>query len=193
MLVFGTAGLVTVRFSNPRLRGLGWLAGAFAAGGIGALLLLLESRSSSLLAGTASDLTVLLAFVLLHCAVLDLLEHSRRVPGFGLWLMGLEGLAHALMGLTSASGQMRIVVIGLVMAAQVTQTAVVLVQRMRYGMRAAMWFNAGILACFAALNVSRSVAVMSGVMRTHVLPILQTVTFLEYLARRLAWRSDFSG
>lgn len=181
-----------MRLSNPRLRGLGWLAGAFGAGGIGALLLLVESRlSSSLLAGTASDLAALLAFVLLHCAVLELLEHRYRVPGFGLWLMGVEVLAHVWMGLISASGQARIAVIGLVMAAQVTQTAVVLVRRTRYGMRAAMWFNACLLASFAALNVTRSVVVMSGIMRVHALATLQMVTFLEYLAAALGLAFGF--
>ncbi len=189
--MFGTAGLITVRVSNPRLHGLGWLAGAFAAGGTGALLLLSEGHLSPALNGACSDLAILLAFVLLQCAVLELLEHRYRVPGFGLWLMGVEGLAHVLMDLTSASGQMRIVAMGLVMGAQVTQTAVLLLRRLRYGMRASMWFNAGILVCFAVLNLLRSLAVMVGVRRSETFATLETVTYVGYIAAALGLAFGF--
>ncbi len=191
LLVFGTAGMVTVRLSNPRLHGLGWMAGAFAAGGVGAALLLMEPHFASHLPGAGSDLAVLLAFVLLQCAVLELLEERHRVPGFGLWLLGLEVLAQLWMCLSSAPGRMHIVVIGFMMAAQGVQTAMQLVRQQRPGMRASMLFNAGILVCYAVLNVLRSLIVVVELRRTYLFGPIEVATYVGYVAAALGLAFGF--
>ncbi len=191
LLIFGTVGLVTVRLSNPRLRGLGWLGGSFACGGTGALLLLLRSHVSRLLSGSGSDLLVLLAFVLLHCAVLELLDEVSPIPWVGLSLLGAEALAHVTMGLFSASGSIRVAVLGVLVAAQGLQTAVLLVQRARYGLRASMWFNAGILTAFALLNLFRSAAVFSAGVAAEFVTQVETATFIAYIAAALGLAFGF--
>ena len=191
LLAFGTVGLLTVRLSNPRLRGLGWLGGAFASGGTGALLLLLTPRLPQLLSGPMSDLLILLALVLLHCAVLELLDEVSPVPWLGLSLLGAEAFAHLGMALTSQSGTVRIAVLSILVATQVLQTAILLVQRARYGLRASMWFNAGILVCFAMLNLFRSGAALTAGTSDKVLVAIETTTFVAYVAAALGLAFGF--
>jgi hypothetical protein len=45
-LARGSAGLPIVRLTNPRLKGLDWLGGSFAAGSAGAILLSIQQRRS---------------------------------------------------------------------------------------------------------------------------------------------------
>ena len=191
LLLFGTAGLVLVRLSNPRLRGLGSLGGAFASGGTGALLLLLNHRVPDFLSGPCSDVAVLLAFVLLHRAVLDLLEEAPGLPRFGLILLGMEALAHVATFTLHSSGRVRVAVLGCLVTMQCLQTALLLIRRSRYGIRASMWFNAGILISFGVLNLIRSGAMLIGSLRASVLSPIETATFLAYIAAALGLAFGF--
>ena len=191
LLLFGTAGLLTVRLSNPRLRGLGFLGGAFAAGGTGALLSLLQARVPAMLSGPCSDIAVLLAFVLLHCAVLELLDDTPSFPRLGSVLLVLEALAHAAMALVPGSGRLRVSVVGVLVAAQAVQTALLLLRRARYGLRASMWFNAGILMCFGALNLVCSGTILLGRPRSSLILPVETVTLLTYIAAALGLAFGF--
>ena len=191
LLLFGTAGLLTVRFSNPRLLGLGFLGGAFASGGTGGLLLLLDRRVPALLSGPCSDVTVLLAFVLLHCAVIELLDEEFRLPRLGMALLGIEALAHIPISLSPTSGRWRVAIVGLLVAAQTAQTALLLLRRARFGMRAAMYFNASILLCFGTLNVVRGGVVLVGGLGYDGLLRLETGTFLAYIAAALGLAFGF--
>lgn len=191
LLGLGTIGLLTVRLCNPRLRGLGWLGAAFASGGVGALLLLLTGRLPSLLSGALSDLLVLLSLVLLHCAVLELLDEVSPVPWLGLSLLGAEALAHLGMAFTSRSGSVRVAVLSLLVAVQVLQTALLLVQRARYGLRASMWFNAGILVCFAMLNLFRSGVALTSGTSNRAFTTIETTTFVAYVAAALGLAFGF--
>ena len=185
LLVLGTACLVTVRLANPRLRGLGWLGGGFAAGGAGALLLLQTGRVSPFVSGPCSDMAILLAFVLVHAAALDLMQDKSRMPWFGAGLLAAEAATQVFLTLTHGSGRVRVVMIGLLVGAQVLQTFGLLARRARVGMRASVWFTAMVLAGFGAMNLLCSVMFAFDFVSPVVSHQIEIISFVGYIASAL--------
>lgn len=185
LLTFGTIGLLTVRISNPRLRGLGWLGGALASGGTGALLLLLAGRVPSFLAGPCSEMGILLAFVLLQSAVLELMRERSRTPWLGLGLLGVEAVTQVCLVWVHDSLRIRIVALSLLVSVQVFETSVLLGRRAKVGMRASVWFSAGILACFGVVNGFRGAVYGLGLETYARLRWLEMVVFVGYLTAAL--------
>jgi diguanylate cyclase (GGDEF)-like protein len=153
--------MLVVRAISPRLLGLGWLGAAFAAGGSGAALLFSAGRLPALFSVAAADVLVLSAFVLLHTAVLELLE-VRRFTWFGLLLLAVQAaadLAHIYGGF---SGRNRVVLAGLLIAIQAGRTALVLFGNARRGIKAPAYFSAALLLGLATVNLVRSLELLWG-------------------------------
>jgi diguanylate cyclase (GGDEF)-like protein len=182
LLVCGCCGLITVRLTNPRLLGLGWLGGSFAAGGLGAILLLLNHRVSPLLTIGFADLLILASFVLLHVAVLELLE-SISLPRLGLILLALQAGVDIFVLYGGSRVRIRVVVVGLLIALQALQTAHTLLRKLSGPLRIPGRFNAALLLLFAAFNLLRSAAEALGVLRSPALSLeVEGATFILFLA-----------
>ena len=183
VLLCGAAGLLAVRLSNPLLRGLGWVGGAFAAGGVGALVLLcvpkIPLNASLALAGTL----VLLLFVLLHVAVLEMLERKSLFPKVGAALLGLQGLMYTYMFLVQFTPRLRAVATGLLIGAQAAQTASTMLRQTTRETRIPARFTAAILFVFSGLVTLRAVLLTFGVIgNTSFSHDLLAVTVMIYIA-----------
>jgi hypothetical protein len=93
LLCCGCIGLVIVRLSNPFLKGLGCLGAMFASGAAGAAFLAIGSESSSDLPVLAADTLILLAFVLLHICLQQVMDCKVRLPRLGSTLLILQFFA----------------------------------------------------------------------------------------------------
>jgi diguanylate cyclase (GGDEF)-like protein len=164
VLACGSAGLLMVRFDNPRLLGLGWLGAALGAGGTGALMLLLDARQVPLLAILIADVLILASFVLLNLAVMEVVGVTR-VPALSLLLLGMQAGADLLHMYGHASGQFRVTVVGVLIAAQTIQTVVLLLRRAAPAVRSPARFISAILIGFVAWNLLRSAAVSTGLLK----------------------------
>ena len=183
VLACGSVGLLVVRLTNPLLRGLGWLGAAFVCGCVGAGLLLLDGQVSGALSIGAADVFVLLAFVLLHVGVLELDEADSLMPSFGMILLPLQIAADLSVLLGDSGGSFRVTVVGLLVAAQVGQTAFVLMRLGKRKIRVPARFSAAILFGFALFNLARSFAVACGFLKDrHLLYEVRIVAFSIYLA-----------
>ena len=155
VLAGGSAALLVVRVTSPRLRGTGWLSSAFAAGSLGAGLLLV--RGIPALNLFAADLALLLSFVLLHVAVLTLIENPSIQFWHGGVLIAAQLVVDALEFGHMVPGRIRIVSIGVLIAVQCTSTAAILWREARPRIHTPAAFSAVLLIFFAALNLFRSV------------------------------------
>ncbi|CAN5630995.1 hypothetical protein BH10ACI4_BH10ACI4_29940 [soil metagenome] len=183
LLACGSAGLLMVRLTNPRLGGLGWLGGAFASGGIGAVLLLTSDRTSPLVGMVLADAFILFSFILLHIAVLELEEESPTLPRLGVVLFALQAATDLYLIYESVVPLLRLEVVGLVIAIQVGQTAVRLLRLNRRANRPAVWFSAGILFCFMAFNLIRSLlAAFGGSQGRQFVHNTSTLIYAVYVA-----------
>jgi diguanylate cyclase (GGDEF)-like protein len=182
LLACGCCGLLTVRLTNPRLLGLGWLGGSFAAGGLGAILLLLYQRISPLFTIVLADVLILASFVLLHFAVLELLEIAFRAQ-FGILLLALQACTGLFVVYGGSRLRVRIVMVGLLIAAQALQTAYTLLRKLSGPLLIPGRFNAALLFLFAAFNLLRSFAQALGFLRNRTLALeVQGATFILFLA-----------
>jgi diguanylate cyclase (GGDEF)-like protein len=179
-------GLLIVRFSNPLLRGLGWLGAAFAAAAAGSLLLACHGHLSALASIALADVLVLASFVLLNVAVLELSENVPLFPTFGVALLILQAAADLTMIYTPGSfntSGFRILVAGLLIAAICAQIAWDLLRMARRTIRSAAWFTAILLIAFMFYNVIRALAIGLGVLRQPAaLYREETITFGLFIA-----------
>jgi len=196
ILACGCAGLLMVRFDNPRLLGLGWLGAALGTGGTGALLLILNGLISPLLFILLADVLVLAAFVLMHVAVLEVVA-LRRVPVTGLLLLGLQALADLYVIYGHSSAYFRLTVIGLLIAAQAAQTVLLLLRQADAGIRSPARFISVVLGGFIAWNLLRSFATATGLLAHRTVagrPLsfqVQALTYVLYLAVALGLAFGF--
>ncbi len=155
LLACGSGSLLVVRVASPRLRGVGLLSAAFAIGSLGAGLLL-APPTLPMLSVLGSDLSLLLSFVLLHVAVLGLVEDSDFAFWRGGLLLGVQALVDAFV-VTGALGlRTRIVCISMLIAVQGISTAAVLWRLARRQVRAPALFSSLLLVGFAAVNLVRA-------------------------------------
>ncbi len=180
VLGFSCALPLLVRMNNPRLLGLGWMGGALAAGGSGSVLLYAGDRVPELLSIVLADELVLLSFVLLHCAVLEITEERIR-PILGLVLIAIQVLFGFLRVSNGIGLRGRITVAGLLIAVQSAQSGLLLLRRLRRGSRAPSYFCAGFLFVFAAMNIARSAAeAMNRLRSPEVFARVEALTFVLF-------------
>jgi diguanylate cyclase (GGDEF)-like protein len=164
----GSAGLLMVRLSNPRLLGLGWLGTALGAGGTGALLLLINPQHIPMLSILLADVLVLAAFVLLNLAVMEVIA-LPGVPAVSLLLLALQASADLFTIYGHGTAQFRITVVGLLIAVQTTQTVLLLRRRTAPGVRSPARAISVVLIGFIAWNLLRSAAIGTGLLRNRTL------------------------
>lgn len=184
LLVCGSGGLLVVRLSNPRLKGLEWLGAAFASGGMGALLLTLSSRIPRFFGDVLSDGLILSSFVLLHVAILDIRGGRSRWPKLGITLIAIQIITYSWITFVHPIARGRIVLFGIIVSIQLGQTALLLIRGTRRDGRLPALFMATLLAVLIAVNLSRSAALLL-LGRYHTpgsTGTLQTFTFLVFIA-----------
>lgn len=159
----GSIGLFIVRASNQRLRGLGWLGAAFAFGFAGAVALSMRS-AVPMISVFAADLGVLMAFVLLHVAAMELMTQRHLVPWTGLVLLTAMTVVDMLWVTGSIPVWARMSSISLLVAAQCTMSARLLWHAARRYERAPAMFCALILSAFTLFNILRAVAAAAGLL-----------------------------
>lgn len=155
LLACGSGALLIVHKVSPRLRGVGLLSIAFATGSLGAGLLLAPS-SIPVLSVLGVDVGLLLSFILLHVAVLRLVEETDVPFWHGGLLLGAQAIVDgfAMSGAVGFRG--RVISISLLIALQSFATAVVLWRLARRQVRAPAVFNSVTLVLFGCFNVLRA-------------------------------------
>jgi diguanylate cyclase (GGDEF)-like protein len=155
LMACGSGGLMVVRLSNPRLRGLNWLGATFASGGMGALLLALFDQVPRFFSVVLSDLLVLLSFVLLHIAILDLRRAPSLWPKLGLTLVPIQFTACYWFTFVQQHLRIRLAIFCVALSLQLGQTVLLLVRGARRGTRLPAWFMSAILSFLIATSLSR--------------------------------------
>jgi diguanylate cyclase (GGDEF)-like protein len=163
----GCAGLLLVRFDNPRLLGLGWLGAALGTGGTGALTLLVDPRRAPLISILLADLLVLSSFVLLNLAVMEVVKVTG-VPAFPLLLLSLQAVFDLFMIFGRGSQQLRVTVVGVLIAAQTARTVLLLLRRAALAVRSPARFISVLLIGFIAWNLLRSVITAIGLLTNRI-------------------------
>lgn len=163
MLALGSIGLFLVRRSNHRLRGLGWLGGAFACGFFAAFALSFPGKPP-VLEVLGSDVAVMLAFALLHVGVMELMTARQLVPFGSMVLVTIMAIIDMLRLNGLVSGRVRIVSISLMVAVQCGMSARLLWGAARRAERGPAIFCSSILTFFAAYNLLRAGIVEAGLM-----------------------------
>jgi diguanylate cyclase (GGDEF)-like protein len=152
LLGIGSGALFLARWSNPYLKGLGWLGAAFAVGCTGALLLFLVPHPRVIVA-FFSDSFMLLAFTLLHGAFLASIGAPGNRMRFGLTLQAVLVLCFTVMLLRGI--HFRVECISTLIALQTLHTLITILRNMRKGIRLPLWFCSVILTFFSLLNFFR--------------------------------------
>ncbi len=160
LLCCGCVGMLIVRFSNPVLRGLGWLGGSFAAGAAGAAILAFSDGPLADSYVLAADTLILLGFVLLQICILELTESVSLVPRLGIALLTIQFLSFAVYHYIHRVNPYSIVTFGILVALQALQAANTLKKSLRPGMLAPSWLSIAILVIFAVFNFFRSGAIL---------------------------------
>lgn len=189
VLACGSLALLIVCLVSPKLRGMGWLSGAFASGAAGAGLLLLSSWP--LLSVLGADIALLLSFVLLHVAVLRLI-HDSSVPFWhGGVLLGLQAIVDVLRLTGPVHTRGRIISISILVALQCFATATVLWHLAQRRVRAPAIFSAVLLITFGIFNLLRSAAEPFVLLHHSLNYRVGIVTFSLYIAVALGLAFGF--
>jgi diguanylate cyclase (GGDEF)-like protein len=157
LLCCGCGGLLIVRLSNPFLKGLGWIGGSFAAGAVGAAVLGspgISADASAIVAYTS----ILLAYVLLHVGILELMAGRPRLPKLGLTLLMVQAIAFPAFRSIHYGRQLYLITLAIMLAVQALQTAALLKNSASAGMRPPIWFTVVLLVVFAGFNIVRGLA-----------------------------------
>ncbi len=183
----GCLGMIVVRLSNPFLKGLGWLAVSYACGTVSAVLLLFHGHANPFFTVVVANGLILLAFVFLHSAILELYERGIRVSRFGLLLIGLYLFVQLYFTYVHDSHQMRLVFGSILMASQATQSGLLLLLHPQRGMRMPSWSTAFLCLSFAVYNLVRSAFVaVRGVPQDIFAPdLLQFISIIVLLGTSL--------
>jgi diguanylate cyclase (GGDEF)-like protein len=183
LLSGGCIGLVIVRLTNPFFRGAGWLGATFASGALGAVAfaIVVEHGACSLL--LLADSLILLAFVFLHVCFLELTESESRVPRLGIALLIVQVLGYFFYLHSHELRQLSAVTLGLLAAAQVSESAWLLKKTYQKDTDAPVWFNIALLVGFAVFNLVRSVILLvvgtpAALERPNPLQVTAAIVFL---------------
>lgn len=156
----GCIGLLIVRLTNPFFQGVGWLGASFASGALAATVfaVTIERGSHSLL--MVADALILLAFVFLHVCFLELSESNSRVPRLGIALLLAQMLSFVFFLHLHDARQLSAVTLGLAIAVQSSESALLLKNANKAGLDAPVWFNIALLLGFAIFNLVRSTIIL---------------------------------
>jgi len=193
ILGLGSLGLLVVRLTNHRLDGLGWLGGAFATGGLGALLLITDAHTP-ILGVLAADLCVILSFLLLHLAVLELATDRVSVPPVGLALLVIMAAVDivCMSGSGHGAGRLRVATISFLVTIQCIQIVWLLYGEARNKIRGPAIFCFAILSLFALFNLVRGFGAAIGLLtRWHLTDTFQIAAFALYIAVALGLAFGF--
>ena len=191
ILGLGSIGFLVVRLTNRRLNGLGWLGGAFATGGMGALLLLYGSLSP-ILTVLLADLCTLLAFFLLHIAVVELTSDDPLVSPFSIALLVLLAAVDILRMDGHLPGSVRIATISFTVAAQCFSTCWLLWRAARQKVRDPALFCCALLFLFAVFNLLRGLGAATGQLALrHIANQVTLAAFVFYIAVALGLAFGF--
>ncbi len=178
-----SAGLLFVRITNPRLKGLSWLAAGFLTGCLSALLILYKDRIPDVFALLVSDLTIFGTIVLMDAAFLELSPYPSLVPNLGSWLLcGLtvEGLYRIFF---IHDDRYQVAVLSLVVIIQVCETVRRLLMTNDRALRAPAWMTSAMLIMFILFNVVRGGLDATGRLYTSAhYPAFATFTYAVYVA-----------
>jgi len=193
ILLCASAGFFIVRLSNRLLRGLGWIGACFATGGVATVLFTLDKLPPALCLGVPDEL-VLLGFVLLHVAILELLEARSVFPKFGCVALGCEAILITASFMGYISAEARMWTMGLLIAAQVVQSAMLLLhphEEMRV-IRTPSVFLGFLLLAFSMMNVIRAIVIALGI-SSHARAFygIEVGTLALYLATALGIAFSF--
>lgn len=192
LLACGSTGLFIVRLNNPRLKGLGWLGASFASGSTGAILLFEYQHTPPWCSVVLADVLILMAFVLLHVAVLELTESESLVPVLGIVMLVLQAGVDIWLLRSNGADGLRTLWAGVFIAVQSGQAALVLLQKSHRSIRAPVWFSATLLICFMGLNASRSMAIGLGFLDDPArADQVEIVTYILYIAVALGMAFGF--
>ncbi len=180
LLALGSLSMLVVRLSSPSLQGMGRFSASFAAGSVGAGLLLV--RDAPFVSVLLSDIALLGSFVLLHVAVLQLFPERSRPVWPGLALVSIQVGVDALRLAGLVGPRVRVSVFGLLVAVQAATTAVILWRMSRGRVRVPAMYSVCVLAGFGLFNLTRSVLVASGWLAMHWREWLSFWAFVLYLA-----------
>jgi diguanylate cyclase (GGDEF)-like protein len=143
-----------------------------------------------------ADLLVLAAFVLLNLAVREVVA-VPGVPALSLVLLAMQASADLFHMYGPASGQFRVTVVGLLIAAQTTQTVLLLLHRAPPAVRSPALCISLVLIGFIAWNLVRSLAIATGLMAHRTFhgqslsDLVQMYTDVFYLAGALGLAFGF--
>ncbi len=159
LLSGGCVGLLTVRLTNPFFRGLGWLGATFAAAALAATAFAvdIEWTVGSLL--LIAETLILLAFVFLHVCFLELNDSESQIPRLGIGLLIAQMLGYFFYRHLHDVRQLSAMTLGLLVAVQACQSAMLLKKTNKKGMDAPVWYNVTLLIAFAVFNLFRSAIV----------------------------------
>ena len=160
LLSGGCVGLLTVRLTNPIFRGLGWLGATFASAALAATAFAVDlgwAVGSLFLVG---ETLILLAFVFLHVCFLELSDSESKIPRLGIVLLIAQVLGYFFFLHLHAVRQFSAATLGLFVAVQAFQSAILLKKTNRKKMDAPVWYNVTLLIAFAAFNLFRSAIVL---------------------------------
>lgn len=162
ILAGGSAGLLTVRISNPLLRGMGWVGGAFASGSGACSALLLSAYLPIRFGASVGSFLGLSTLVLFHVAVLEMLDSKVRIPRVGATLLAIQ-LVLCILAQTTTSG---VPFIGnsvrLLEVIQACQTATVLYSQTSRETRMPARYVSITMFFFALLLAARSLVAVFG-------------------------------
>ena len=167
VLICGSLGLFVVRAHSRRLNGLGWLALAFLLGGIGAALLAFDNLGPAFILVSIADVLVLSAFILLHVSVSRLITGERRFPLLGATLLLIQLVTDLYVVMAHGPNRFRLAVVGLMVAAQAGETALVMLRTPVKALRVPARFGGVILLGFLLANAARSLAAATGFLSSH--------------------------
>ncbi len=183
LLACGSAGLYIVRLTNSRLLGLGWLGASFATGSIGAVLLFSFPYTSFWLSVVLADVLILNAFVLLHVAILELIESPSQLPVLGVVLLLLQVVADLCLIYLQIPNRFRSVAAEMLIAIQTGQTSMVLLRASRRVISVPFIFSAILLVGFTCFNVGLGIVIALGMLNKPALFYdVKVVTYIIHIA-----------
>lgn len=181
LLACGSASLLIVRVTNPKLGGLGWLGAAFLSGGSGAFLVAVD-RGFGFPVTLPADLLVLLSVVLLRIGIFEIRQIPKPFPTTGLVLMAIQTCTYLYQMNVHRVTHVRIITLGLLVAFQLSQTIALLVRRPRRGGRTPAWFTAFVLSGLMGMNVVRSIFIIfRPAQSVEIFSEVQVLTIVVYI------------
>lgn len=193
LLACGSGGLFIVYADNPRLKGLQWLGGSFAAGCLGAFLLFDYRHIPAVLSVLTADVLILAAFVLLHVAFLALVAKEKSLfPVLGAVLLTLQATVDIYLLQFNGTVKLRIFWVGIFVAIQTGHTAAVLLRNRLVAIRAPAIFSAVLLILFTILNLARSLITGSNIVDDPAITYkIALVTYIIYIVVALGMAFGF--